>query len=234
MEIRNEYTSFNSNKYHDHTHHITKCLHEESSSQRTQAGGAGLGKGQAQGKTAEFSRDGDVYHMSVPVTVSSSKSGKGKGVLRGLWDALGEEGESKESGRSAMTALKESLLSGIHGAAAALRHSFSRQVIERAKGLRERLRVSAEGGRRFFGRGREAFGTPSDGKASSRKDRQDKESIRLRQMQEQISSPEEQEDIPMRILVSSHLMDSYTKSGEYCQLGENLTYRKEKTGGKVK
>ena len=50
MEIRNEYTSFNNKKYHDHTHHITKCLQEEQSSRKTQAGGAGLRNGQARGK----------------------------------------------------------------------------------------------------------------------------------------------------------------------------------------
>ena len=226
MEIRNEYTSFNNKKYHDHTHHITKCLQEEQSSRKTQAGGAGLRNGQARGKSTEFSRDGDSYHMSAPAPVSSLDFAKGKGFLRGLWDALGDEGDSKEAGRGVASVLRESLLAGIHGAAAAIRHSFSGQVAERVKGLRERLRVSAEGGRRFFGRGREAFGALSDGKTSSSRNRHGRERILSEPAKEQAGTEKEREDIPMKILVNSHLTDSYSKSGEYCQLGENLTYRK--------
>ena len=89
MEIRNEYTSFNSKKYHDHTHHITKCLHEERPvKSEAAAQGAGSGSGTAAGKNVELSRDGDIYHMNASYAAGRRQTGKSKSLLKGFWDAL--------------------------------------------------------------------------------------------------------------------------------------------------
>lgn len=226
MEIRNEYTSFDNRQYRNHTHHITKCLHEEEAAAKP-AAGALAGAGTGQGRSAEFSRDGDIYHMSAFAAGQSGSAGKGKSLLKGFWDALGEEGEEAGKERNAMAAFRENLLSGIYSAAASIRHSFSSQVIERIKNLRERFRTGAKGGYRYSRGSREDFAALADGRAPSHKESKNRRSIRRQELLPgEAPSLRKQEDIPMKILVNSHLMDSYSKSGEYCQLGENLTYGK--------
>lgn len=232
MEIRNEYTSFNSKKYHDHTHHITKCLHEEQPAKSASAGaGTGFGRGTAAGKSVELSRDGDIYHMNASYAAGRRQKGKSKSLLKGFWDALGEEGENGGREHGIMAAVKEELLSGIHAAADALKASFTRQIAAQVNRIQERIRTGAQGGRRYFRRSRDAFAALTDGRASSNREPKDRRRIRQEPLKEQALSPKGQAERAEKILVNSHLTDSYSKKGEYCQLGENLTYNKKaKTG----
>ena len=233
MEIRNEYTSFNSKKYHDHTHHITKCLHEERPvKSEAAAQGAGSGSGTAAGKNVELSRDGDIYHMNASYAAGRRQTGKSKSLLKGFWDALGEEGGTEGKGHGTMTAFKENLLSGIYGAADALKASFTRRIAVGINRIQERIRTGTQGGRRYFRRSRDAFAALADGRASSNKEQKDRRRIRQEPLKDQAFSTKGQRESAEKILVNSHLTDSYSKKGEYCQLGENLTYNKKAGKGR--
>lgn len=223
MQIRSEYTSFQNKSSHGHTHHITECMHDEHTSKKLEAGGGpAKGTGQAQNKALEYSKDGDFYQMNVPI---SQKEGtgrtKGSSLIKGFWDALGEEGTAGEKNVAAI--FKENLLSGVHGAADAVKNAFHRQITDRIVYVRDKIKISTEKALSRFSKGRHSFASLTGGETSSKRRQPDRKN---REEQLSLSSAAKKEEIPMKALKHSHLMDSYSRRGEYCQINENLTYQK--------
>lgn len=227
MQIRNDYTSFQNRNYQEgHTHHITECLHDEQSKKKEGASGAGQSQQIVQGNDLEFSKDGDSYQMSMDskaVKKTSQKSGTS--LVKGLWDALGDENSGNN--KSVMDIINENLLSGIHGAASSLKDRFQYHFMERIQGFPARLKEIVKGAGAGFRRTKDTFAALTGGQTSKKRE----SSHGGKQKTEgQVTAAKKDTDIPMKILKHSHLMDSYSRQGEYCQLNDNLTYRKTRSG----
>ncbi|MGN1180831.1 MAG: hypothetical protein ACI4SD_06400 [Suilimivivens sp.] len=229
MQIRNDYTSFQNKSYQEsHTHHITECLQEDQVKKKEGALGAGQSTPDISDAAAKFSRDGDIYQTSVE-RLNPEKTGKksGKNLLKGFWDALGEEGT--ERNKNVMAVLKDNLLSGIHGAAASIRGAIQYQVVERVQNLPVKVRAVMRSAGMRFRRGKDAFTALTDGQSPSGKERS---GTGKRSKEGQVTSTGKEDDIPVKVLKHSHLMDSYSRQGEYCQLNDNLTYQNVRKGRK--
>ncbi|MGN0376201.1 MAG: hypothetical protein ACI4ED_01065 [Suilimivivens sp.] len=230
MQIRNDYTSFQNKNYQEsHTHHITECLNEDQVKKREGALGAGQSTLDMLNTAAEFSKDGDIYQMSAG-RLNPERTGKksGTNLLKGFWDALGEEGT--ESNKNVMAVWKDNLLSGIHGAATSIREALQYQVVERIQNIPVRVKAVLQSAGTRFGRGKDAFTALTDGQSPSGEERS---GTGKRNREGQVTSTGKEDDIPMRVLKHSHLMDSYSRQGEYCQLNDNLTYRNTRNGRKT-
>lgn len=220
MQIRNDYTSFQNRNYQEgHTHHITECLLEDSIKQKE--GAIGAGRDDVSEKNAvAFSKDGDTYRMSAGQPTEPKRTNKtGRGVLKNFWDALGEEPSDEKNG--APNPWRDHLLSGIHGAAASIRHTFQYQIAERVQSVPAKVKAVLQSAGTRFRRGKDAFTALTGGQTPSGKN-----SGRRKGKDGQVTSAEKTEDIPMKAMRHSHLMDSYNRTGEYCQLNDNLTYGK--------
>lgn len=224
MQVRNDYGSFQNRNYQEsHTHHITECLHEEQVKKR---GGAGAGQ-QSLDKSGgvEFSKDGDIYQMNIADPITKKASGKsGSGFVKGFWEVLGDE--STENNKNVMAVLKESLLSGIHGAATAIKDTVQHQITGRLQELRGKIKINAGSALKRFGRNKDAFTALTGGQTPSERG---KYNAKEKNRNGQVTASKKEEDIPMKVLTHSHLMDSYNKRGEYSQLNDNLTYQKPKS-----
>ena len=204
MQIRNDYTSFQNRNYQEgHTHHITECLQEDPVKQK----------------------EGDTYLMSIDARTAQPKTEKpGRGILKNFWDSLGEETSDKKE--NALSLWRDHLLSGIHGAAASIRESFQYQVVERVQSVPSKVKAVLQSAGVRFRRGKDGFTALTGGQNSPDKNNSGRE----KRKEGQISSPGKEDDIPMKMLKHSHLMDSYSRRGEYCQLNDNLTYGKNSSG----
>lgn len=209
MQIRNDYHSQQGQSYtQSHTHHITECFHQETEKKK-QGGVAGktstYQKGDAAKAAVEYVASFSVEEMS------ANKSKKKPGMIKGFWDSLGEE----EGGKGTFD-LRQAALNGVHGAAAAMQTFLDKTIIRRVATMKEKVKTMPSQAARQFGKGKEAFGAllsggmTFGGGRSKGKHQKEKEEIQMKQ-------PE-----------NHHLMDSYNKSGNYCQLHENLTYQKPK------
>lgn len=220
MQIRNDYTSFQNRSYQEnHTHHITECLAEEPVKKNDGATGASKSRTD-RGENITFSRDGDTYRMSVygnPVQKRTKQPDSN--LLKGFWDALGDKGT--ENSKSAITVLKDHLLPRIHGAATSIRDILQHQVVDRVQNTPVKVKGVLKSARTNLKRGRDAFATLTKGQTSPRRNHSGAEK---RSKDGQVTSTGKKEDIPMKVLKHSHLTDSYSRKGEYCQLNDNLTY----------
>lgn len=223
MKVRNDYNSFQNSNYNQsqsHTHHITECQFEAKQSKL--AGELTGAKKEAVSVKDQNSRQDLNSLFNHKIQTDESKS-RGIGRLKNLWDSLAdEEGQNKEKKNLSSN---EKALSGISGAATAFQEMFPERIINKWQAVREKLKVNVSAALKKFGKGREAFsaladsGTRSKGKRNGNSGKSDKWG--------QVSVKRDQDQLSMKILTNSHLMDSYSKSGEYCQLNENLTYQKK-------
>ncbi len=209
MQIRNDYHRQQGQAYTQaHTHHITEPFHQETEKKKKE-GVAGQAsayqKGDAVKAAVEYVASFSVEEMS------ANKKEQKSGMIKGLWDALGEEGEGSGS-----VSARQVLLNGIHAAAAAVQTFWDKTIVKPFQSVREKLKAVPSQAVRQFGKGKDAFnalfsgGMTFGGGKSKERAQKEKDEIQTKQ-------PE-----------NHHLMDSYNKSGNYCQLHENLTYQKPK------
>ncbi len=228
MQIRNDYNSFSHKGYEeDHAHHITKCLHEESH-KRQEGAAAGIKKKafSSMGKKEE----GQDY-MRGSIHSTGSRTGglkKGPGLFKNFWDSMGDDNEKgdKENGPEKLFAMgREQAGSGIEAASSLIRHGIPHWVAGKWENVREKIKTGLSAALKRFGRDKEAFSTLADpkghfaGKKQTGGDNPEKTGKGTRL---------EEAEIPAAFRSDSHLMDSYSKTGEYCRLNENLVYPKVK------
>ena len=213
MQIRNDYTSFQNRNYQEgHTHHITECLQEDQVKQKEGALGAGKGDPGLKNSTVVFSKDGDTYRMTAGQVTEQNRTGKtGRGIFKNTWNLW-----------------RENLLSGIHGAAASIRDTFQYQIVERVQSVPTKIKAVLQSAGARFRRENDAFAALTDGQTPSGKNNSGKEKSK----DGQVTSTGKEDDIPTKVRSHSHLMDSYSRTGEYCQLNDNLTYGKNRSGRK--
>lgn len=229
MQIRNDYTSFQNRNYQEsHTHHVTECLKDDQVKQKEGAFSADEGDPGVKNSTVTFSKDGDTYRMSAEQVTDLNRTGKtGTGIFKNFWDALGEETSGEKE--NTLNMWRDHLLSGIHGAAASIRDTFYHQVVERVQSVPVKVKAVLRSVGARLRRGEDAFSSLTDGQTSSGKN----DSAKERSKSTKTASVRKESDAPMKVLRHSHLMDSYSRTGEYCQLNDNLIYGKNKSGRKM-
>lgn len=227
MQIRNDYTSFQNRNYPEgHVHHVTECLQEEQVKQKEGAFGAGREESGTKNGAVVFSKDGDTYRMSAgQATEQKRKEKAGGGIFKNFWDTLGEETSGEK--QNTLNAWRNHLLSGLHGAAASIRETFPYQVVESVQSIPAKVKAVFQSVGAKLRRGGTAFAALTNGQTPSGKN----SSGREKSGDDRIASAGRKDDIPMRVLIHSHLTDSYSRTGEYCQLSDNLTYGQRKSGG---
>lgn len=124
------------------------------------------------------------------------------------------------------------LLRAVSGIIPMIRQGFNVLITERFESVRERLKVGIHTALKRFGKDSEPFGALTDpgtgslfgsrtgngtGKGSSKSG----------------NSHIKEENIESTSGINEHLMDSYSKSGKYCKINENLTYSRGRAPYKV-
>lgn len=227
MKVENHYSTLGQNGYKQpHSHHMTECLYEEEA--KKWEGELG---GKKTGQATELS-GGVIYEKAAYDNISLGKRNTNKkeekpglSLVKGFWESLGEEG-GKEGRQFQLPSFQHTILPGIAGAVSAFSQRLSGSIAGSVKVLRSRIKTEISAALKRFGKGQEAFTALSDQRTPSHQKNpysgagNRKEPLRAGN----------KEEIPMKPLVHSHLMDSYSKTGAYCQINENLTY--QKPGGK--
>ena len=218
MQIRNDYTSYQNRNYQEgHTHHVTECLQEDQVKKKEGSLGA-VNKGDfgTENSTVVFSKDGDTFLMDAAAVMAEKKTDTGGSLIIRLWDALGEETSGEK--HHTRNLLRDHLLSGIHGAAASVRDTFQHQIVERVQSVPVKVKTVLQSAGARFRRGKDTFAALTGGQTFSGKNNSHKE----KRKDGQVTSARKEDDIPMKVLKHSHLSDSYSRRGEYCQLGDRI------------
>ncbi|MBQ9928011.1 MAG: hypothetical protein IJO65_08525 [Lachnospiraceae bacterium] len=211
MQINSDYSGRQSHSYgQSHTHHITECMHDEGVKKQKENTGSTLKSSYQKGDAAKAAVE---YIASFSVEeVRPQKKSAGVGTFKGFWDSLGEDGNGQET-----FDIRKSVMNGVHGAAAAIQTFFSEKVVNRVAVIKEKAKALPAAATRKLGEGKEAFGALMSGNMS------------FGQKNPRSKEKNKKEEILAAKPVNEHLMDSYNKTGRYCQIQENLTYQKPKT-----
>lgn len=223
MQIQSDYNSYSGTGYEQkHDHHITKCLHEEQQ-EYNKAAAAGIRKDAFSAEKSRKDLKKEITFTHEEARKQSVGTKKGKGFVKGLWDSLGEEGENDRQGIFSSGGSHMGTR-GIDAVSSAIKQIFPYRIINKWENVREKIRVSVSTALKRFGKDGAAFGALTDPKGHFTGKREaDK------QLEEDKEKDTRQKEgaIPTAFLSDSHLMDSYSKTGAYCRLNENLTYQKK-------
>lgn len=214
MQIRNDYHPRQGQAYNQsHTHHITECIHEETGKKKqgpVVGEMPGYKKGDAAKAAVEYVASFSVEEMSVNAKKTKT------GGLKQFWDSLGDDGQANST-----IDMKQMVINGIHGVAAGMQAFWDRRIVKPAVALKEKAKTIPSRAVGGFGKGKEAFHALLSGGMTFGKNRSKER------------KPKEQEEIPVNQPKNHHLTDSYNRSGNYCQLHENLTYQKPKAKAEI-
>lgn len=225
MQIRNDFNAYSGTEYQQsHTHHVTECLHEDKKKQQS---AAAMGTRKDTGLTAGRETVSDKMTVDRRESGNVKASGRiktGMGLLKDAWQALGEEGQQEKDKSNRISDGTGILHSGLNAVVSAWKQSFSSHIVNKWEAVKEKIRVGIHSSLKRFQKGKDAFAALTDtgsqtagGKGMGRQQTlEDK----------QRGTRAQKEEIPTAYRSDSHLMDSYSKTGEYCRLNENLTYRK--------
>lgn len=224
MQINGDYGSYSHTSYdRNHNHHITQCLHEEKQEQHKEAA-AGIKKDTLVGEKGQENLKQEVAFTHAGAAKSSGGVRKGVGFLKGVWDSMGEETDGGEKSQSAFSAWNDyGGTKGIAAVTSAIKQAFSSRIINRWESVREKIRVSISSTLKRFGKGSEAFAALADPKGHFAEKREADKGLSEKKEK---SAGGKAEVTEAAYQPDSHLMDSYNKTGGYCQLNENLTYQK--------
>lgn len=225
MQVRNDYTSYqgmDSNR-NNHNHHVTDGFYEEVA-KKTESGAGGQSTFPSEGENvrAESSQTPQNIHTALYSAAKESRSTKKVSWARQFWDYLGDESDGNSKAATHLS-FRQVVMNGISSATAAFHESFPYRIINKWVDVRESIRTHVSTALKKFGKGREAFAALSDDRMPSgkREGRHTRE-----QRKEQIRARRAEVEVSIQTPAHNHLMDSYSKNGEYCQLNENITYRR--------
>lgn len=223
MQIRGDYISYsNSNNTYDHHHHITKCLHEDRHKQPEAAAAGMKSEALSMQKTKEEVKQEPVnIYEDVKKLTDGDK--KGTGFFKGIWEAMGEETSKDRAETSPLQS--RHIKAGIMAAAlTVVRGVIPYGMMSSLANIREKIKVATTSVLKRLGKKEEAFAALTDPKEhfTGKKDAD-------RKFHENKEKGTRAKDGAMitAAAADSHLMDSYSKTGAYCRLNENLTYQKK-------
>lgn len=223
MQIQSNYNSYSNTGYEQtHTHHITNCLHEEKT-KRNNEGATGIKSDALKGDSYQSGLKPETVSLSQESNSSAVESKKGIGFLKAFWNSLGDE-EKEENQESLISSIRHSGLNGIAVVVSAIRQVISDRIISKWENVREKFKVSVKAAVKRFGEGSAAFGALTDPRGQSAGKN---EADAQEQEERKKGAGSKEEPIDTAVLSDSHLMDSYSKTGAYCRLNENLTYQKK-------
>lgn len=224
MRIEGDTTAYSGNQLtHSHTHHITKCLHEEETGKKN-AAAAGIRKDTYQAAEKTMSEEEPmIAELGTGTRRTGRKTRTGVSLFREMWEAMGEEG----------TAEKRSILSvfdrdgsgrGVREMLLTVRQNISDYIANKWETVRDKIKIGTQSALKRFGKNQDGFTMSSDiGQQASGNNRR-----RFWEKEEnQKGTRQNQEEIPTAYQADNHLMDSYSKTGEYCKINEILTYHKK-------
>lgn len=224
MRIDSDTTSYSGNQLtHSHTHHVTKCLLDEDvSKNRGAAAGIRMDAYQASEK-AVTEEELMLTGLGADTLKNRKKPGTGAGLFREIWNAMGEEGEN-EKGNVLSVFDRNGSGRGIREMLITVRQDIADYIVNKWEAVRDKIKIGAHSALKRFGKGQDGFAMSSDvgrqaaGNNSRRfwEKEEDKKGTR-----------QNQEEIPAAYQADNHLMDSYSKTGEYCKINENLTFQKK-------
>lgn len=233
MQIQGDYHPHSGRGYEPpHTHYITKCLHEEEHA-KNQTGAAGIKNRAISSPASEESADGESFTGYGSVSRRSGAKGGRPGLIRSFWESLGEEkedGKNKESiyaARDGGRKDSETSIAGISAVSAAFRQLIPAAVIARIGNVRERLKAGIGTVLKGFGKREDALGTLSNPGSYFEGKRRGKDALPGKQER---GTRQADREIITATVSDSYLMDSYSKSGRYCRLNENMIYQKNQDG----
>lgn len=226
MQIQNNYNSYSGTEYHkSHTHHITECLNDHEEKPQKE-GGAAAGKSSAAAQEAYGKGEAEqmaFYDYNATVRKQAPEPKRGVSLLRQFWDSMGEEGKEAQGVAGTVRenqSGEDMSRGGIFGASSAIRHLFAAYITEKWEAVRDRVRAKAGAAFQNFDKKKDAFLALSDfgGRFRGKKEERKKSGKGTRRTKPEILSAG----------LDTHLMDSYSKNGEYCKLNDNLSYRRER------
>lgn len=225
MQVRNDYTYQNQNFGHSHSHNITDCLHEEVTKKKEPfAGGSKPESGIGTHKQQRTDSMELSYMIQQGNEVFREKK-SGFAGWKGFWDSLGEDTGKTE--RNVPLSMKESVLSHmqgiVHSAQTAVHSLFQKKLLHSVTVIPRKIKMEISSALKRFKRGRNSFAALTEKEMNFGRNAYG----RGRGQKGQLPGSKK-EEIPLAKLPNSHLMDSYSKTGAYCQLNENLTYQKPK------
>lgn len=233
MQIRNDYNSFSGTGYqHSHSHHITKCLHEEEHHQK-QGAAAGmkqdvLSQG-AEPKAEEKEEQSVVFTGGSSTEKRTGGIKKGLGIMKEVWDSMGDE-TGRETVKTLAMEKERPSNEGRNAVLSAIRYGISYRIINKWENIKGKIKVGIKSALKRFGRDSDTFGTLSDpkGRFTGKKDDGERYAQKAGK-----GTRKSRPDILTATMADTHLMDSYSKTGEYCRLNENLTYHQNKAAEKA-
>ena len=230
MEIQNNYNSFSERRYQEsHTHHITKCLHEEEHAGNKGAA-AGIKQDALVSREGEKARQESSFLYETPAKTGRKAGGfgfkKGLSVMKGIWDSMGDEKKALSAAEKVLTTESEAAIkAGTDAASSAVRQGLPYRIVNKWESVREKLKTGLSTALKRFNKG-DAFAALTDPKGNFR----GKKGAKRHTLEKAgRGTRQKRPDILTAQLSESHLMDSYSKTGEYCRINENLTYHKNKT-----
>lgn len=145
-----------------------------------------------------------------------------EGFLKAIWNSLADEKnedetqDAQENVNTSGTAWE----GGIKAALSAVRQRLSDHITDKWELFRDKIKVGVYTALKRFGAEQGAFGALAD--------KEGQEALKQGQEKPGYGRKDKagQRTVPVSARREDHLMDSYTQNGEYCRLGENLTYRK--------
>ena len=169
---------------------------------------------------------------------------KGIGVFQGFWKSLEEDDKAEMpdevssndrleiDGEKVQEDIVEEtgLQRGIGTIISEIKQFFGVQVADKVNALVEKLKVGIQTTLKRFGKDSEPFGALTDpGTGSLLGGRTGSEGKGKRRNGEQ----GQEASVDAKAKREEHLMDSYSKSGKYCKINENLTYQQGRAPYKV-
>lgn len=223
MQIRNDYNPYSGTGYQQsHTHHITECLHED---KKKQQGAAAAGIRKDEDSSAGQEPAVKEIHEEGSYSKSLRSSGRlkvGMRFFQDAWEALGDEGgQAKKEGLSPEVG---EIISrrGVSMVVAAIKQSFSAHIVNKWEAAKEKIKVGIHSALKRF-KGEDSFAALTD---TGSRQTGAKDSDRRQIADRDRSTGTKTENIQVAYRSDSHLLDSYSSTGEYCRLNENLTYHK--------
>lgn len=231
MQIQNNYHSFSDAGYQNpHTHHFTKCLHEEERHKKESAVG-GIRKDAMEAASGD--QEKNLKEALADGLGSRGRTGglkRGLGRIRGIWEAMGEEGKGESVKASSLQGASQTshisrTWENTTGVSSLIRLELPERIVNKWEYVREKVKTGIKSALKRFGREKDTFETLSDprgrfaGKRETREQYSEKSGKGTRK-QETVILTAAMED--------THLMDSYSKKGEYCRINENITYQKNR------
>lgn len=224
MKIRNDYPVYSGQHYDTHSsapaENTMKPAKEEAADTVVLSG-----TGKAEGYRIRRQNVELTLHTAMPGK-NAEKVSRKDSFLKEFWNRLGEEGQAEKGQaerRSLLAVLKETVWSPLYGvflrAGEVLKGFFSKDLEGGISGLSARFKSELSAAMKKIGKGNlhgltdgQTLSGGASAHADSRQEQQKEE--------EQAAGTE-----PVTYVRSSHIMDSYTKDGTYCTIGD-INYRR--------